>query len=216
MADGDGMRSGGRPLVIGFVGSSGSGKTTLLERTIPRLEAHGLSIGVVKHASHGFTADRPGKDSYRLYGAGAHAVALISREAMAVFRRSSHPDSDLEPALESALDALPAGLDAVLVEGFAWAAIPRFILVKGREAVRREHLQGGPVLRIVRTREPAAGAAFAVPEAAVEAVERHVLRDFRRRRTQARIAGELRGLSPCPTGVMGTAAEPFDHRADSG
>lgn len=183
------MGSEERPLVIGFVGSSGAGKTTLLERVIARLEARGLSVGVVKHASHGFTADRPGKDSFRLYGAGASAVALVSREEMAVFRRTSRADSNHEADLEAALAALPPGLDAVLVEGFAWAPIARFVVVKGREEPRLDDPQRGQVIRIVRTREPSEGEAFVVPEDAVQAVVQHVARGCRRRRGRTRIGG---------------------------
>ena len=75
------------PLVVGFVGPSNVGKTSLLERLIPALAARGLSVAAVKHSSHGFAADRPGKDSHRLYTAGAAAVALISREQLATFTR---------------------------------------------------------------------------------------------------------------------------------
>ena len=210
------MESWERPLVIGFVGSSGVGKTTLLERAIPRLEARGLEVGVVKHASHGFSADRPGKDSHRLYGAGAQAVALVSLEAMAVFQRRASSGSHHEPELETALEALPPGLDAVLVEGFAWAPIPRFVVVKGHEAPRREHLERGPVIRIVRTREPGEGEAFTVPEASVEAVAQHVLRGCRRRKGQAWIAGELDGVPSGMTGVISSGAGAFNHRSRSG
>ena len=62
------------PGVVGLVGRSGSGKTSLLESLIPALTARGLAVGAVKHTSHGFTADRPGKDSYRLYESGAESL----------------------------------------------------------------------------------------------------------------------------------------------
>lgn len=133
------------PSVIGVVGDSDTGKTTLLEQLIPALSAEGLAVGAVKHASHGFDADRPGKDSQRLYASGADAVALISDTQLATFVRRE-PE---RPSLDEAVAALPAGLDAVLVEGFAWEPIPRVVLVSRGQTPRHEHLEGGPVLRVI-------------------------------------------------------------------
>jgi molybdopterin-guanine dinucleotide biosynthesis protein B len=203
-------------LVFGVVGSSGAGKTTLLERVIGRLDARGLAVGVVKHASHGFTADRPGKDSFRLYGAGAGAVALVSRDEMAVFRRTSCTPADPEPKLEAALEALPTDLDAVLVEGFAWTPIPRFVVVKGSDALRAEHLHCGPLLGVVRTREPAEGEAFVVPDDAVESVAEHVIRACRGRTGPARTTHGVHVGSPGSTGALRGAEGTFDHRARGG
>jgi molybdopterin-guanine dinucleotide biosynthesis protein B len=140
---------------IGVVGDSGVGKTTLLERLVPALEARGLAVGAVKHASHGFVADRPGKDSYRLYEAGARAVALASIEQIATFRRvaPAAPGARRDPALAEALAQLPDDLDVVLVEGFAWEPIPRIVLVQGREAPRKELLARGSLISIVRVTE---------------------------------------------------------------
>jgi molybdopterin-guanine dinucleotide biosynthesis protein B len=154
--------------VIGIVGSSGVGKTTLLERLLPSLEARGFAVGAAKHASHGFLADRPGKDSHRLYEAGARAVALISSEQVATFRRleGSPPRG---PALAEALAALPADLDIVLAEGFAWEPVPRFILVGPDEAARSEHLECGEVLGIVPMPPPLDAKPF-ISDATVEAL----------------------------------------------
>ncbi len=60
--------------VLAVCGFSGSGKTTLLETAIPRLVERGLAVAVVKHAAHGFQVDRAGKDSERLFRAGATIV----------------------------------------------------------------------------------------------------------------------------------------------
>jgi len=136
-------------MVVGVAGRSGSGKTSLLELLIPCLAARGLAVGAVKHTSHGFLADRPGKDSHRLYDAGAASVALISRQQLATFtRRDDEASSDV--SLAAALASLPGDLDVVLVEGFSWEPIPRFVLVPDSESPIPEHLSRGEVLRIVK------------------------------------------------------------------
>jgi molybdopterin-guanine dinucleotide biosynthesis protein B len=126
------------------------GKTTLLEELVPELIARGLAVAVVKHASHGFDVDRPGKDSHRLYAAGPKAVALASATQTATFVR---PEPDQRASLEQAMAGLPAGLDVVVVEGFAWEPIPRFVLVGPGQTPRREHREAGPPLRIIEVPE---------------------------------------------------------------
>jgi molybdopterin-guanine dinucleotide biosynthesis protein B len=133
------------PCVIGVVGASGAGKTTLLERLLPALRAQGLAVAAVKHASHGFEADRPGKDSQRLYEAGADAVALVSAAQVATFARP-RPGG---PRLHDALAALPPGLDLVLVEGFSWEPVPRVVLAAPGDARLREHLRSGEVIAVL-------------------------------------------------------------------
>lgn len=135
--------------VVGFVGPSGVGKTTLLERLIPALSRRGLAVGAIKHASHGFLADRPGKDSYRLYDAGAEAVALISRQQVASFARRELGMAG-EVSLAAALETLPPGLDLVLAEGFSWEPIPRVLLAREGEQPAREHIEYGEVIGVVR------------------------------------------------------------------
>lgn len=131
--------------VVGFVGPSGVGKTTLLERLVEAFGRRGLAVAVVKHASHGFLADRPGKDSYRLYEAGAEAVALISREQVATFTRAEGRGAK-EVSLAAALEGLPSRLDVVLAEGFSWESVPHVVLFRSGEEPAPEHLEHGEVL----------------------------------------------------------------------
>jgi len=97
--------------VLAVCGYSGSGKTTLLEAAIPQLTARGLSVAVVKHDAHGFTVDREGKDSDRLFGAGA-TVALRGPKEQFLRRGAS-----AVLALEATLADLAQDHDIVLVEG---------------------------------------------------------------------------------------------------
>jgi molybdopterin-guanine dinucleotide biosynthesis protein B len=142
--------------VVGFVGPSGVGKTSLVERLVAELTRRGLSVGAVKHASHGFLADRPGKDSHRFYESGAAAVALISREQIATFTRSER-DAGEEVSLADVLATLPGDLDLVLAEGFSWEPIPRVVLLRDDEEPAPAHVQSGEVLEVVSVPDPPYG-----------------------------------------------------------
>jgi len=166
------------PFAVGVVGSSGVGKTSLLEELIPELAERGLAVGVVKHASHGFDLDRPGKDSHRLYASGPAAVALASDDQVATLVRS-------EPAqcasLAGAMAGLPSDLDVVLVEGFAWEPIPRVVLVGSSETPRREHQERGPVLHIIEVTQPRPGAKPVFARALVREVAQAIVHRLRPR-----------------------------------
>ena len=157
------------PAVVSVVGRSGSGKTTLLELLIPELTARGLAVGAVKHTSHGFLADRPGKDSYRLYESGATSVALISGQQLATFTRLGGEASS-DASIDTALASLPRGLDLVLVEGFSWEPIPRFVLVPDSEPPIPEHLSHGEVLRVLRVSAKSEGSKPSFPQELVESL----------------------------------------------
>jgi molybdopterin-guanine dinucleotide biosynthesis protein MobB len=117
----------GAPLgaVLAVCGWSGSGKTTLLEAAIPRLVARGLAVAVLKHDARGPDVDRPGKDSDRLFRAGADVVL-------------GGPTETLERRRDArTFDALVADLsrrhDAVLVEGHKTTPLPKVWLATPRE-----------------------------------------------------------------------------------
>lgn len=141
-------RSGARRWpVVGFTGPSGIGKTTLLERVIVELQGRSLRVGVVKRSSHHIEVDRPGKDSWRMFHAGAAAVALSSSGQLTTFVRHA-PDST--PTLDDALASLPDDLDVVLVEGYLSQPLPRYVLLPSGEEPSRPYLSsGGPVLRVI-------------------------------------------------------------------
>lgn len=159
--------------VMGFVGPSGVGKTSLLERLVAALGRRGLAVAVVKHASHGFLADRPGKDSYRLYEAGAEAVALISRDQVATFTRAAGRGAQ-DVSLAVALEGLPQRLDVVLAEGFSWEAIPRVVLFRSGEEPAPEHVERGEVLARVCAPPAPEGESPAFSEALIESLIRLV------------------------------------------
>jgi len=96
---------------LGICGFSGSGKTTLIEQAIPHLRAKGLKVAVIKHDVHGIQIDRQGKDSDRLFRAGADLLLQGPEEIFFHAHGHSHP------TLTSSLKLLLKYYDLVLVEG---------------------------------------------------------------------------------------------------
>ncbi|MCJ7763554.1 MAG: molybdopterin-guanine dinucleotide biosynthesis protein B [Dehalococcoidales bacterium] len=106
--------------VISVVGRSNVGKTTFLEKVVKELKSRGYRMAVVKHDSHSFDIDHPGKDSWRLTQAGADVVAISSADKMAMVKR---------PARELTLDQLTGivmnGVDIIITEGYKGADKPK-------------------------------------------------------------------------------------------
>lgn len=107
---------------LAVCGWSGAGKTTLLERVIPVLVADHLRVAVVKHDAHGLRVDTPGKDSDRLFRAGADVIANGPAEGFA--RRHAWAGHDLGADLV----ALAADHDIILVEGHKDTPLPKIWL----------------------------------------------------------------------------------------
>lgn len=110
------------PPVIGICGHSGSGKTTLIERLVPRLKAAGLSVAVVKHDAHGLDVDKPGKDSDRLFRAGADVLVHDPRQGLLRFHAR-------RLTLAQAIERLGGDYDLVLVEGHKGSPVPKLWLL---------------------------------------------------------------------------------------
>jgi len=109
--------------VLAVSGWSGAGKTTLLEAAIPRLAARGLRVAVVKHDAHGIQVDREGKDSDRLFRAGATVVVRAPEENFV--RLAVTPEATLAQFLGS----LARTHDLLLVEGHKDTPLPKVWLV---------------------------------------------------------------------------------------
>jgi molybdopterin-guanine dinucleotide biosynthesis protein MobB len=106
--------------VLAVCGFSGSGKTTLLEAVIPALALRGLAVAVLKHDAHGIELDKPGKDSDRLFRAGA-SVVLCGPQEQFEHRVAQEP-------FEAVLARLARDHDLVLVEGYKHTPLPKFWL----------------------------------------------------------------------------------------
>ncbi len=108
-------------------GWSGSGKTTLLESLIPHLIEQGIKVVVVKHDAHGLDLDPPGKDSDRLFRAGADVALEDSGEG---FLRLHSPGGYLS---EGKLHSLARRYDLVLLEGHKQSPFPKIWLLREGE-----------------------------------------------------------------------------------
>jgi len=105
--------------VISFVGRSNVGKTTVLEKVVGELKSRGYRVAVIKHDSHGFEMDQPGKDTWRLAQAGSDVVILSSAVKMAMIKK---------PACELSLDRLISmaeDVDIIITEGFKTGDKPK-------------------------------------------------------------------------------------------
>lgn len=113
--------------VLGVCGWSGAGKTTLLEALLPRLRRKGLRVAVAKHDAHGLDVDRQGKDSDRLFRAGADVS--LAGPGQCLLR--THDDG--ATSLEQTCWELARCHDLVLVEGHKGSPIPKLWLLSEGE-----------------------------------------------------------------------------------
>jgi molybdopterin-guanine dinucleotide biosynthesis protein B len=116
--------------VISLVGRSGVGKTTTLERMIRELKRRGYRVGTIKHDTHGFDVDRPGKDSWRHAQAGSDIVVISGPRKLALIRQLGH-----EMPLDDVVK-LMADVDIVITEGYKSGNKPKIEVTRaerGRE-----------------------------------------------------------------------------------
>ena len=104
---------------LSIVGSSGVGKTTLLENLIPELTQLGLKVGTIKHHSHEFEIDKPGKDSWRHKRAGAHIAMISSPEKIGLVIEADHDHHPEE------LAHFFTHMDLIITEGYKRAGNPK-------------------------------------------------------------------------------------------
>ena len=98
--------------IVSVVGKSGSGKTTFLEKLLPELKRRGYRVATVKHDTHGFDIDHPGKDSWRHAQAGADAVIISSPQRLAFIQRLDE-EMPLDEIAEHVQD-----VDIIITEGY--------------------------------------------------------------------------------------------------
>ena len=114
------------PIVSIVAPASGTGKTTFIERLLPRLQAQGLRVGVVKSDAHGFQLDQEGKDSWRFQRAGARSVAVVSPAGWVLMQKTG------ERASLEQVAAKMEGIDLLLSESRTHGTCPTLSLWRGR------------------------------------------------------------------------------------
>ncbi|MBO8181497.1 MAG: molybdopterin-guanine dinucleotide biosynthesis protein B [Archaeoglobus sp.] len=100
--------------VISFIGFSKSGKTAVISEIVEFLSNKGYKIGVIKHTKD-FEIDKKGKDSWRIYSAGAD-VMVLSPVKMAL---QVHLNENL--SLDRIFEKIPEFFkehDLIITEGF--------------------------------------------------------------------------------------------------
>jgi molybdopterin-guanine dinucleotide biosynthesis adapter protein len=122
--------------IVSFVGKSNVGKTTFLEKVVAELKRRGYRVATLKHDTHGFQLDKPGKDTWRLAEAGSDAVLISSPDKLALIART---DRDLTPDEIEARLHLEA--DILITEGYKRGDKPKVEVSrreKGSELLCRE------------------------------------------------------------------------------
>jgi len=105
--------------IVSVVGKSEAGKTTLLEKLIAELKRRGYRVAAVKHDTHGFDIDVPGKDSWRLAQAGSDSVVISSPQKVALIK-----GVEREMTLDE-IAALLTDVDLILTEGYRRSDKPK-------------------------------------------------------------------------------------------
>ncbi len=103
--------------VISIVGAHNSGKTTFIEKIVKNLQEKGYKVSVIKHDPKGKAeTDKKGKDSYRIYEAGASQVIVASPNKISSFVRTPEPLDPKEIVERFVID----DVDIVIIEGFKY------------------------------------------------------------------------------------------------
>jgi molybdopterin-guanine dinucleotide biosynthesis protein B len=107
--------------IVAIVGWKKSGKTTLTVRLVAEMVARGRRVATVKHAHHNFQIDEAATDSARHRQAGAHQVAVVSAERVAMIKElNGAPEPDFEDVI-----AMLDPCDLIVVEGYKSAPVPK-------------------------------------------------------------------------------------------
>ncbi len=123
--------------VVQIIGQQNAGKTTLMREVIEALVQKGLAVGSIKHTSHHYELDKPGKDSFVHRQAGASPAAMVSGSLAAIYLPLPEAGEGISP--ETLLEnPFYQNLDIVLIEGWIAAPFPKIEVF--REDIGRDPL----------------------------------------------------------------------------
>nr|WP_320190906.1 molybdopterin-guanine dinucleotide biosynthesis protein B [uncultured Desulfobacter sp.] len=136
--------------IVQIVGQPGAGKTTLVAQLVRYFTGQGLSVGTLKHSSHAYELDKPGKDSHLHRQAGASPAAMVNAKMAALY----FPASDVTRP-EKLIQTYYRHADLVLIEG--WISGPYSKIEIWRQCVGKAPLFNdvGKVCALVCDRVPA-------------------------------------------------------------
>ncbi len=112
---------------FGICGYSNAGKTTVILELVRQLHARGLTVGVIKHDTHGIQMDREGKDSDRIFKAGADVlIGDPTQLCLRTHRRA-------ETSLHEIINRMAPCYDLILVEGHKTTNLPNKVWLSGED-----------------------------------------------------------------------------------
>lgn len=109
--------------IICIVGKKRCGKTILIEKLIKEFKARNYRIATLKHDTHGFEVDYPGKDTWRHTQAGADSVTISSPHGVTMMKKVD-PEWSIDQLM-----ALNADADLIIAEGFRLSGKPKIEVV---------------------------------------------------------------------------------------
>ena len=114
--------------VVSVVGVPKSGKTFFIEELTKELRSRDHKTGTLKHTSHDFEFDIPGKDSYRLKESGSSIGGVFSENRISI-TRDLNGDEDLSRIIEDYYFEM----DILLVEGYKKGRFPKILITAGQD-----------------------------------------------------------------------------------
>lgn len=133
---------------VSLVGYSNSGKTTVMASLIRIIKQRGYRVAAVKHASHGYTMDPSGSDSWHYAQAGADQVVVAGPESITT--HEFVPNLNLKDILDRIKN-----VDVILVEGFKNQPGPKIEIF--RSGISADRVPGDDKLLAVVSDTPIAG-----------------------------------------------------------
>ena len=106
--------------IVQIIGQQGSGKTTLVANLVRHYNNNSFAVATLKHTSHDYELDKPGKDSYIHRHSGANPAGIVTSKMAALF----FPISDMaKPDL--LIQKYFSHADIILIEGWLSGPYPK-------------------------------------------------------------------------------------------